>query len=232
MPPGRFLEIGVGRGRFFEDLLRRGFRGLCLDLNPELIAGHAKLKRGQNPAIEFRAQNFFFIQERFDLVIAFEVLEHYAQDLDCLQKWLDLLKPRGTLIFSVPAHMRQWTRNDELAGHARRYEKKELLEKLVASGLAVEQLWCYGFPLLNLTYPVSSVLPRKTVSELEVPREGDNRMTDFNKTALSGTRRLRGVSNWLFSEPVWFLWLQAQRPFLERDSGTGYIVKCTSSGIR
>ncbi|MGH2362888.1 MAG: class I SAM-dependent methyltransferase, partial [bacterium] len=138
VPPGRFLEIGVGRGRFFEDLLGRGFRGLCLDLNRELIAQHAKLGGLKSGDIEFKAQNFFAIEERFDLIVAFEVLEHYEQDLDCLRKWLELLQPGGTLIFSVPAHMRQWTKNDTRAGHARRYEKKELLEKLETCGLQTE----------------------------------------------------------------------------------------------
>ena len=96
--------------------------------------------------IEFRAQNFFELNERFDLIVAFEVLEHYEQDLDCLRKWLELLQPGGTLIFSVPAHMRQWTKNDTRAGHARRYEKKELLEKLEACGFR-----CRAFLVLRLS---------------------------------------------------------------------------------
>jgi 2-polyprenyl-3-methyl-5-hydroxy-6-metoxy-1,4-benzoquinol methylase len=97
--PGRFLEIGVGRGRFFEDLLTRGFHGLCLDLNAELITEHQRRGRFQSKALEFREQNFFSLNERFDLIVAFEVLEHYEQDLDCLRKWLESLQDGGTLIF-------------------------------------------------------------------------------------------------------------------------------------
>lgn len=223
------MEIGIGRGRFFEDLLRRGFQGLCLDLNRELIAEHANLERVKSRPVEFKAQSFFSLTERFDLVVAFEVLEHYAEDADCLRKWVELLQPQGTLIFSVPAHMRQWTRNDELAGHARRYERRELLEKLGACGLTVERLWCYGFPVLNLTYPLSSGLPRKSVPTVANPERDDPRMASFQKTLSSGDRRFLGLSNWLFSELFWLPWLHAQRPFLEGDSGTGYIVKCALS---
>ena len=227
MPPGRFLEIGVGRGRFFEDLAGRGFRGLCLDLNPELIAEHENSKGFTARPVEFKAQNFFELNERFSLIVAFEVLEHYAQDLDCLRKWKKLLRPEGTLIFSVPAHMKQWTSNDMRAGHARRYEKQELLEKLNICSFQVERFLCYGFPLLNLTYPLSSGCFRRSVSaERVLEGEGDARMADFQKTASSGTRRFAGLSGWLFCDLVWFPWLHAQRPFLGSDLGTGYLVKC------
>ncbi|MCI0420683.1 MAG: class I SAM-dependent methyltransferase [Acidobacteria bacterium] len=227
VPPGRFLEIGVGRGRFFEDLVKLGFQGLCLDLNRELIAEHEKSESFRAGCVEFKAQNFFSVHERFDLIVGFEVLEHYAQDSDCLQKWVELLKPGGTLVFSVPAHMRQWTRNDTLAGHARRYEKKELVEKLENCGFQVERLWCYGFPVLNMTYPLSSAFFRGSSSAVHVLEEGDARMTDFEKTTSSGSRRFPGFSDWLFREQVWFLCLHAQRPFLRSDLGTGYLVKCS-----
>src|SRR5262245_18646037 len=145
--------------------------------------------------VEFQAQSFFSLAERFDLLVAFEVLEHYADDADCLRKWVELLQPQGMLIFSVPAHMRQWTRNDELAGHARRYERSELLEKLGACGLTVERLWCYGFPVLNLTYPLSSVLPRRSVPTVTTPERDDTRMANFQRTLSSGDRRFPGLSN-------------------------------------
>jgi hypothetical protein len=160
------------------------------------------------------------------LIVAFEVLEHYEQDLDCLRKWLELLQPTGTLIFSVPAHMRQWTENDTRAGHARRYEKKELQAKLKACGFQIEDFWCYGFPLLNLTYPLSVGLSRPATTEPQVSESGDARMTDFQKTASSGNRLFPGVSGWLFREALWFPWLQFQRLFLHGDLGTGYLVKC------
>jgi SAM-dependent methyltransferase len=225
--PGRFLEIGVGRGRFFEDLIRWGFHGICLDLNLELIAEHQRGEVLRSRAVEFRSQNFFAIEERFDLIVAFEVLEHYEQDLDCLKKWLDLLQPGGALIFSVPAHMQQWTGNDTRAGHARRYERRELMEKLKACGFQVEHFWCYGFPLLNLTYPLSVGLSRSTAAESHVDSGGDARMADFQKTASSGSRLFPGFSGWLFCEPLWFPWLHCQRLFLDGDLGTGYLVKCS-----
>ena len=226
--PGRFLEIGVGSGNLYEDLVGRGCRGLCLDLNPQLIREHRQ--RSSHPAavVEFRAQDFFQVEGPFDLVLAFEVLEHYLDDRQCLLRWRELLAPKGTLLFSVPAHQRRWTSNDTRAGHARRYEKAELIRKLGQSGLAVEAFCCYGFPVLNWTYPLSSLLFRErgeTAGPARSPTAAGS-MKDFDRTARSGARRFARLSKWLLKERLWRPFLLMQPPFLSGDLGTGYMVKC------
>jgi SAM-dependent methyltransferase len=249
--PGRFLEIGVGTGHFYQDLLDRGFSGLCLDLNAELIREHqSRLSDGTNQ-IQFVCQDFFLINNRFDLILSFEVLEHYQQDCACLEKWKSLLSNDGTLIFSVPAHMRQWTQNDTLAGHARRYERADLLQKLSKSGFEVQVLWCYGFPLLNCSYPLSQWLSRSwkpsRAEDLGMSGQGGlagrvttregmagmitegvsaSLMRSFQKTASSGRPKFQWLSRWAFHEVFWWPALQLQRPFLGTDQGIGYILKC------
>jgi SAM-dependent methyltransferase len=194
--------------------------------------------------------DFFVLEQTFDLVLAFEVLEHYRDDQACLQKWVSLLNPGGVLIFSVPAHRRQWTSNDTRAGHARRYEKDELTDKLLRQGFRILCLWCYGFPLLNWTYPLSQLFgsdkagdpSRESRSadkvQLNQPAHIDlgqsaniseSLMTDFVGTAKSGTRRFDRLSRWIFHEWLWWPFLQIQRPFLNGDLGIGYIVKCSKS---
>jgi SAM-dependent methyltransferase len=223
--PGRFLEIGVGSGRFYQDLTSRGFSGLCVDLNTELILEHQQhvnLRKGQ---VKFQVQNFFSLSERFDLLVAFEVLEHYEEDLTCLKQWSELLRPGGTLLFSVPAHMRQWTENDTRAGHARRYEKAEVREKLRVTGFAIEQLWCYGFPILNLTYPLSSNLG----PSLEPIPRSDPLMPNCGKTCISGMRRFAFLSKALFHGWLWTPVLFAQLLTKDFNLGTGYVVRCSKA---
>lgn len=243
--PGRFLEVGVGSGHFYEDLLMRGFHGLVLDLNLELIAEHQATDLSHQGTIEFRSLDFFQIAEQFELVVAFEVLEHYEQDFACLAQWRKLLKPGGTLIFSVPAHMNQWTENDRRAGHARRYEKAELLEKLRKIGLNVQEIWCYGFPILNWTYPLSSRFQlsrdakkfKGAASPIRAPEDSmvssggaehrsNSMMTNYVSTYDSGTRRFARLPRLLLSEGIWWPFLQLQMLWLRKDCGTGYIVKC------
>jgi SAM-dependent methyltransferase len=217
---GKFLEIGVGSGRFYEDLVARGFSGLCLDLNAKLIGEHRS--RARTAEVEFQTRNFFSLSERFTLLVAFEVLEHYQDDLACLRRWWELLEPAGALLFSVPAHMRQWTQNDTQAGHARRYEKAELIGKLGATGFQIEEFWCYGFPILNLTYPLSS----KFAAAREGPQQFDPLMTDCGKTSVSGMPKFPRLSRILFHKWVWKPALYAQLLMKGRDLGTGYLVKC------
>ena len=234
---GRFLEIGVGSGNIYEDLVGWGCRGLCLDLNPALIQEHRR--RSSHPAgvVEFRTQDFFEVEGPFDLVLAFEVLEHYLDDRQCLERWRDLLSAEGILLFSVPAHQRRWTSNDTRAGHARRYEKEELIRKLGRSGLAAEAFCCYGFPVLNWTYPLSSLLfPERSETPgasgcggALAPAAGGS-MRDYGRTSVSGGRRFARMAKWLLKERLWRPFLLMQRPFLRRDMGTGYMVKCRKTG--
>lgn len=233
MVSGRFLEIGVGSGNIYEDLVGWGCRGLCLDLNAGLIREHRQRSGHSAGVVEFRTLDFFQLEGSFDLVLAFEVLEHYLDDRQCLLRWRKLLTPQGTLLFSVPAHQRRWTSNDTRAGHARRYEKAELIRKLAHSGLAVEAFCCYGFPVLNWTYPLSSLLfpepgetPGATGSEGSLSPTAGGSMKDFGRTSGSGGRRFSQLAKWLLKERLWRPFLLMQRPFLSGDMGTGYMVKC------
>jgi SAM-dependent methyltransferase len=249
VPVGRFLEIGIGSGRFYEVLESLGFDGLCLDLNPRLIEEH---QAGQSPSrerIRFLARDFFAVEENFDLIVAFEVLEHFQDDGACLRKWFEFLNPRGTLLFSVPAHLRQWTINDTRAGHARRYEKTELADKLKRAGFQVLIFWCYGFPILNWTYPFSQLLSKgDSLSVRHVAESGSLNidagtklnsvesalqkpssepfMASYSRTADSGARRFQCLSRWVFHEMLWWPFLKLQKPFLNGDLGIGYLVKC------
>ncbi|MEW5976685.1 MAG: class I SAM-dependent methyltransferase [Acidobacteriota bacterium] len=233
LTPGRFLEIGVGSGTFYRELAKRGFSGLCLDLNAQLIQEHLEARSKAEQGIDFQCTDFFSLNQRFDLLVAFEVLEHYEEDLSCLEKWRELLRPGGHLLISVPAHMSQWTANDTRAGHARRYEKAELRQKLIEAGFHIHRLWCYGFPVLNLTYPLSSALATtRRGKELAAtsPTASGHLMTDANKTACSGARRFPWLSRLVFQPAVWWPVFQFQDMLLEGDRGTGYIVLCQTSG--
>jgi 2-polyprenyl-3-methyl-5-hydroxy-6-metoxy-1,4-benzoquinol methylase len=237
LPGGRFLEVGVGRGRFYLELARQGFWGKCLDLNPGLIQMHQQQPSPAIEGIQFLNINFEQIPDRFDLIVAFEVLEHYLDDLSCLKEWRLRLEPEGRLIFSVPAHMRQWTINDDLAGHVRRYEKEVLLEKIKAAELEVETLWCYGYPILNWTYRFSSSLKKAGPARRCIDRECSKEQTrdglhmfSAEKTAASGNFAFGSRLESLFQEFLWRPFLTWQQRSLAQDWGVGYLVRCRAAG--
>jgi SAM-dependent methyltransferase len=154
----------------------------------------------------------------FDLVMAFEVLEHIEHDREALSAWVERVRPGGHLLLSVPAHHRRWGPWDVWAGHFRRYERAELAERLRAAGLEVELVWSYGFPLANWVEPLREWLARRrNASETE--------MTAAERTARSGIERgaLARIAALVVSDSLLlpFCWLQLA--FLERDWGNGYL---------
>jgi len=236
LPTGRFLEIGVGRGCFYRELRKRGFEGTCLDLNPAVILMHNRLKFPDYAGIRFENSNFSSVAESFDLLIAFEVLEHYLDDVALLKEWCAKLNPGGRMILSVPAHMRKWTINDSLAGHVRRYEKEELRDRLHQAGLEVEFLWSYGCPLLNWTYRFSGSWKKKMQNRADEEgfdpktsqseKEENPNLFSLKKTAQSGNYSFGKIAEWFFQQWIWWPFLLWQKSCLKDDRGIGYLVRC------
>ncbi len=76
-------------------------------------------------------------ENHFDLICAFDVLEHIDEDTRVLERMTRALKPGGGMLLSVPQHPGLWSRNDDLAHHKRRYTRGELQAKCKAAGLDV-----------------------------------------------------------------------------------------------
>jgi SAM-dependent methyltransferase len=100
-----------------------------------------KLKSSGGKAVVGQMEKIPFEKSFFDHVFAFEVLEHTEDDFLALKEVYRVLKPGGVFVFSVPLQRRFWSVADELAGHKRRYEKKELVEILLRAGFLIERYW-------------------------------------------------------------------------------------------
>jgi SAM-dependent methyltransferase len=80
----------------------------------------------------------------FDLVAAFDIVEHVDDDDAVLDELTRVASQEATLLVSAPIHPARWTRFDALVGHGRRYEPDALLGKLAHSGWFVEASAVYG----------------------------------------------------------------------------------------
>jgi SAM-dependent methyltransferase len=118
----------------------------------------------------------------FDLVCAFEVLEHLEQDEDALSKWVDLVRPGGHLLLSVPAFQERYGPSDTYAGHIRRYEPGDLTDKLVTAGLEDVKVIVYAWPL---GYALEAV--RNRIDARKLARAG--RRSAEELTSASGRTR-------------------------------------------
>jgi SAM-dependent methyltransferase len=90
-----------------------------------------------------------FADDSFDVVAAFDVIEHCDPESAVLSELARVLTPQGRLLLSVPAYTWAWTRFDELSGHYRRYTRRRAIDAVKAAGLTVDRA----------TYAFMSVFP-------------------------------------------------------------------------
>lgn len=82
----------------------------------------------------------------FDLVCAFEVLEHIEDDKGTLEAWSGYVTSGGHLMLSVPAWPERFGPLDDRAGHLRRYAPDDMRDLLVSLGLTEVHVELIGWP--------------------------------------------------------------------------------------
>lgn len=63
------------------------------------------------------------LTRRYDLICAFDVIEHLEDDRGALRWIADQLRPGGLFMATVPAHPWFFSRHDVVVGHYRRYTR-------------------------------------------------------------------------------------------------------------
>jgi SAM-dependent methyltransferase len=146
IPAGTVLEIGCGQGSMGARLARRGkYVGVepdeasCSVARTRVEAAGGTIIQGDHTSVPAGST--------YDLVCAFEVLEHIKDDVTALDEWAAFVKPGGTMLLSVPAFQSRFNATDEQIGHYRRYEPDELATKLRNAGLADPKVTVYGWGL-------------------------------------------------------------------------------------
>lgn len=100
----RLLDIGCGGGLVAEPMTRLGFEVVGVDATEENIQIATTHARQQGLQIEYRcdtAEALAAAGERFDAVLALEVVEHVADPADFLRLIGELTKPDGAVVLST-----------------------------------------------------------------------------------------------------------------------------------
>lgn len=177
-----FLEIGCGTGfvlsgvaKTFPETALTGSEVFSVSL------AYAANRLSGAEFLQMDARDLPYV-DHFDVVGAFDVLEHIAEDEQVLAAIYKALRPNGSLILTVPQHPWLWSRQDESACHVRRYTATELRHKVAAA----------GFISLYETSFISLLLPIMWLS-----RQQKSRTTEENDPM--SELRIGRVTNWLLS---------------------------------
>lgn len=141
----RILEVGAGTGNITQFLCAGGRAVLATDVVPsyrrELETAFAKYSNVRVGQFDLnKAAPAEYVAEGFDSVVCLNVLEHIENDLFALEQMREVLMPGGKLALLVPSHQFLYGEFDRAVGHYRRYEKRELKEKLEGVGFRVNEL--------------------------------------------------------------------------------------------
>lgn len=142
------LEVGCGTGYVLSGIAR-AFPHACLN-GSEIFTAGLGFAAARLPSVKFMqmdARNIPFYEE-FDVIGAFDVLEHIEEDGLVLSQMRDALKPGGYMILTVPQHGWLWSAVDEYACHVRRYESTDLHEKIESAGFEVVRTTSFVTTLL------------------------------------------------------------------------------------
>jgi SAM-dependent methyltransferase len=150
------LDLGCGFGRHAYEAARRGADVIAVDPGTSEVEGVASVFAAMVEAGELDGASarvgtvqgdglrLPFGDAAFDRVICSEVLEHLPDDRTAMGELARVLRPGGTMAVTVPRYgpeLVNWALSDEYhaveGGHVRIYRRRQLLERLRASGLEV-----------------------------------------------------------------------------------------------
>jgi SAM-dependent methyltransferase len=178
--PRRLLDVGSADGPSVS-WMRGDHERFAIDLDP----------RGLTPGTGVRASALAlpFGTGTFDVVGAFDVIEHCEPEEQALAELARVLTPGGRLLASVPAYQWAWSDHDVRAGHYRRYTLPRLVAAVEGAGLNVRRS----------TYAFAGVFPffaaERVARRLRRGRGGDPAAQGLPRVPSTIDRVLTGLSS-------------------------------------
>ncbi len=151
------LDAGCGQGILTFQILRNlpdssvtGF-----DIDTTLLERNRQIARRSDAkrcAFEYQDITTMDIQDRFDLILSVDNLEHIEDDGDLLRRFHRALVDRGEVLIHVPGYYRrwwffEWVVNFDVEGHVRPgYTQEQIISKVQNAGFEIiESYYTYGW---------------------------------------------------------------------------------------
>jgi SAM-dependent methyltransferase len=171
----RILDVGCGTGANLLMLSKYG-DAEGVDVSEDALEfcrarGLDKVKLGAGEELPYE-------DATFDLVTAFDVVEHMDDDLAGLTEMRRVLRPGGRVLLFVPTFMFLWGLQDDVSHHRRRYRLPELRRVLEEAGFEIERS-----TYANVTFFLPILVMRKLMRLTGIKTASEN---SINVPALNG----------------------------------------------
>jgi len=149
---GNFLEVGAGKGGLALQYYKNLDKLTLIEPDKKLF----RILKNKFDKKNTKIFNKFIkdINDKFDTIIYFDVIEHIKNDLLEIKNASKKLKKNGHLILNVPAFQFFYSDFDKSVGHFKRYNKKDFYKLSKKSGLRLEKIYYYdsiGYILLLIS---------------------------------------------------------------------------------
>jgi SAM-dependent methyltransferase len=189
----RILNIGAATGRSSQwlgdlgDVVSLEYDGDCCRLTRE---------RTGLEIVEGTILDLPWESDSFDVVCAFDVIEHVEDDAGAVSEMKRVCRKNGILFVTVPASPLLWSEHDEINHHFRRYRIGELKDLFKGCDL----LLCSGFNSVLFVPIAAHRVIRRMVDRLVGERSRPLK-SDFSRSQFSA---LSGLLETIFrSESLW-----------------------------
>jgi len=184
-PATRVLEVGCGQGGFGARLAQRyTYLGVEPDRVSSSVAQQRLALAGGHGEVRHGDLSVVGSQETFDLVCAFEVIEHIEDDAAAVKEWVSHTRPGGSLLLSTPAWQKRFGAADEMVGHFRRYEPPVLTALLRGAGLVDVELVHFGAPLGYLLEAGRNAAGKRRLASAEAATASKSERSDASGRTL------------------------------------------------
>ena len=141
-PPQSVADAGCGWGTNLAALEKSGYQVTGFDISRRILEMIDQPNR-KLVELDFN-QQLPENHEKFDALLALDVIEHIDDDRAAVAGMARLLNDGGVAIVSVPALPELFSEYDSIQGHRRRYLPHTLRDAFLETGLEVQDIFWWG----------------------------------------------------------------------------------------
>jgi SAM-dependent methyltransferase len=137
---GSLLEVGCGTGFVLKGVSET--RPRMRLAGSEIFSDGLVFARARLPGVDLYQMDARHIpfEREFDVIGAFDVLEHVDEDDSVLRQMFRATRPDGGILVTVPQHRFLWSAIDDHSMHQRRYSRAELRRKVEQAGFRIQRM--------------------------------------------------------------------------------------------